>query len=233
MRAIREWLHRLWDTIRPDRGRRDREEELRLHIELAAEDARRHGLPADAARRSASLRWGGVSQAMDALHDQRGLPWLDALRSDAVYAWRQLLRYRTASAAAILSLGLAAGATTAAFRLLDAVLLRPLPVADPRPSLHAHAEHLRCIRPRRLSRRPRLPRIPRVLGRRARRVRQPAHRDVRAHAAQLRLARRHPNGSTANTSPAMCFPPSGSCRRSAVYCPRMTTLSPGRTPWPS
>ena len=131
MRTIREWRHRLWDTIRPDRGRRDREEELRLHIELAAEDARRRGLPADAARRSASLRWGGVSQAMDALHDQRGLPWLDALRSDAVYAWRQLLRYRTASAAAILSLGLAAGATTAAFRLLDAVLLRPLPVADP------------------------------------------------------------------------------------------------------
>jgi hypothetical protein len=68
---------------------------------------------------------------MEALRDQRGLPWLGALGSDVVFGWRQLRRHRTASVAAALSLGLAIGATTAAFRLVDSVLLRPLPVAEP------------------------------------------------------------------------------------------------------
>ena len=68
---------------------------------------------------------------MDALRTSVGLPWLDALRSDVIVATRQLKKHRAATAAAILSLGLAIGATTVAFRLVDAVLLRPLPVADP------------------------------------------------------------------------------------------------------
>jgi len=131
MRALREWLQRFLNTFRPDRVRRDREDELRLHLEMAVDEARRQGLSPPEARRQAALRWGGVPQTMDALHDQRTLPRLDAVRSDCVQAWRQLLRYRTASVAAIVSLGLAIGATTAAYRLIDAVLLRPLPVAAP------------------------------------------------------------------------------------------------------
>ena len=127
MGTLREWMHRLFGTLR--RGRRDREleEELRLHMELAAEDAQRRNEPMRAAR----LQAGGVAQAMDSLRDQRGWPWLHAVSSDIVFAWRQLRKHRTASLAAILSLGLAVGATTAAFRLLDAVLLRTLPVAEP------------------------------------------------------------------------------------------------------
>src|SRR5580700_2577466 len=56
---------------------------------------------------------------------------LDSLRADAVFGWRQLSRNRITSAAAILSLALAIGACTSAFRLVDALLLRPLPVAEP------------------------------------------------------------------------------------------------------
>lgn len=70
-------------------------------------------------------------QAMNALRDQRGVPCLESLASDVVFGWRQLNKHRAASGAAILSLGLAIGATTAAFRLVDAVLLRPLPVVEP------------------------------------------------------------------------------------------------------
>ena len=100
-------------------------------LELAEEEARRRADgPADAAR-TARLITGNVPVAMDALREQRGLPWLDALALDVVFGWRQLNKHRAATAAAILSLGLAIGATTAAFRLVDAVLLRPLPVADP------------------------------------------------------------------------------------------------------
>ncbi len=129
--SLREWLRRAWGTLRGVRTDADLEQELRSHIELAAEDAQRPGLtPAEVAR-SARVRAGGVSQALDAVRDQRGLPWLDALSSDVVFGWRQILKHRAASAAAILSLGLAIGATTGAFRLVDAVLLRPLPVAEP------------------------------------------------------------------------------------------------------
>ena len=116
MRILREWLHRLVATIRPKRSDEDLAEELRAHAGLAADGGRRAG---------------GASQAMDALRDQRGLSWLDAMASDVVFGWRHLRANRAASGAAILSLGLAIGATMAAFRLVDAVLLRPLPVAEP------------------------------------------------------------------------------------------------------
>ncbi len=41
MPRLREWLVRLWQTLRPGRDDRDLEEELRLHLELATKDARR------------------------------------------------------------------------------------------------------------------------------------------------------------------------------------------------
>src|SRR5579863_6289829 len=59
------------------------------------------------------------------------LAWFSSVRADAVFARRQILKKKTASAAAILSLALAIGACTAAFRLIDALLLRPMPVAHP------------------------------------------------------------------------------------------------------
>jgi putative ABC transport system permease protein len=65
------------------------------------------------------------------MRDRRGLPWLHALSADVVFAWRQLNARRVVSLAAILSLALAIGATSAAFRLVDAVMLRSLPIADP------------------------------------------------------------------------------------------------------
>ena len=127
MRTLREWLHRLFGALRQGRSDADLQEELRLHMELAAEDAQQRGQPA----RTARLHTGGAAQAMDGLRDQRGWPWLQSAFADVVFAFRQLKKHRTASAAAILSLGLAVGATTAAFRLLDAVFWRSLPIDQP------------------------------------------------------------------------------------------------------
>src|ERR1700692_4377430 len=56
---------------------------------------------------------------------------LDSVRADAVFGWRQLKKKKVTSAAAIASLALAIGACTSAFRIIDALLLRPLPVAHP------------------------------------------------------------------------------------------------------
>ena len=131
MRTPREWICRLWGTLRRVRSDADLQEELRVHMELAAEEAQRRGQPPGDAARAARLHAGGAPQAMDALRDQRGLPWLDALAADFIFGWRQLNKHRVSTAAAVVSLGLAIGATTAAFRLVDALLLRPLPVAEP------------------------------------------------------------------------------------------------------
>ncbi len=64
-------------------------------------------------------------------HPAKVSVWLDSLRADAVFGWRQLNKRRVTSAAAILSLGLAIGACTSAFRIIDALFLRPLPIANP------------------------------------------------------------------------------------------------------
>lgn len=61
----------------------------------------------------------------------RIVAWFDSLRADAVFGWRQLNKRRVTSAAAILSLALAIGSCTSAFRIVNALFLRPLPIANP------------------------------------------------------------------------------------------------------
>jgi predicted permease len=117
------WLSRLGNAFRRDRLDREIEEELSSHLEEALEQGRSAG---DARR-----AFGGSLQMRERSRDIRVLPWLDAVLSDIVFGWRQLHKRRAASAAAILSLGLAIGATTAVYRLVDALLLRPLAVAEP------------------------------------------------------------------------------------------------------
>ena len=71
--TLREWMLRLVGAFLRRRVDDDLEEELRLHLELAAEDARRRGAGEDAVR-LARLNAGQPMAAMDGLRDQRGLP---------------------------------------------------------------------------------------------------------------------------------------------------------------
>jgi hypothetical protein len=118
---VREWLQRLLGSFVARRQDADLEQELRLHLELAAE----------AGNRDAVLRAGGMTQAMDKMRDQRGLPWLDDLLGDIRYGVRGLRRNPSFAGVAILTLALAIGATTAIFSVMEAVVLRTLPVRDP------------------------------------------------------------------------------------------------------
>ncbi|MCW5966609.1 MAG: ABC transporter permease, partial [Bryobacterales bacterium] len=115
-------LRRLVNVFRGERLDREIDEELQSHIEEAIENGR----DPDEARRA----FGSQLQTREASHDIQILSWLDSLRADLIFGWRQIQKARTASVAAILSLALAIGACSAAFRLIDALLLRPLPVAD-------------------------------------------------------------------------------------------------------
>ena len=130
--TLREWLVRLWGTLRPGRPDAELEAELRLHVELAGEDERRRAGARVDAGRVAAIRSGGMAQAMDAVRDQRGLPWLDDLARDLRYALRALRRNPMFAAVAVLTLALGIGANSAIFSLADAVLLRSLPVSNPR-----------------------------------------------------------------------------------------------------
>ena len=57
--------------------------------------------------------------------------FIESLKSDALFGWRQIVKKKISSTAAILSLALAIGACTSSFRLIDALLLRPLPINAP------------------------------------------------------------------------------------------------------
>ena len=132
MATLREWIIRLWGTLRPSRRDADLEEELRLHLEMAAEHERRRTNVERGRRRAAAIRSGGMAQAMEAVRDQRGLPWLDDLARDLRYGLRALRRNPMFASVAVLTLALGIGANTAIFSLADAVLLRTLPVSNPR-----------------------------------------------------------------------------------------------------
>jgi len=108
-------------VFRGDRLSREIDEELQSHIEEAIAQGRD---PAEARR-----ALGAALRLREESRDFRLIPWLDSLRADAIFGWRQLKKNKVASAAAILSLALGIGACTGAFRLIDALLLRPLPVA--------------------------------------------------------------------------------------------------------
>jgi predicted permease len=114
---------RLANVFRPNRLNREIDEELQSHIEEAIAQGRDPG----EARRA----FGSALRLREESRDVRFVPWLESLRADAVFGWRQLRKRKVASAAAILSLALGIGACTSAFRLIDALLLRPLPVSEP------------------------------------------------------------------------------------------------------
>ena len=98
------------------------DEELQSHLD----EALAQGRDPDEARRAL----GSPLRHREASLDVRLITWLDALRADAIFGLRQLRKHKITSAAAILSLALAVGLTVAGFRLIDAFLWRPLPVAS-------------------------------------------------------------------------------------------------------
>src|SRR5947207_1888618 len=123
---------RIANILHSDRLTGEIEEELQSHIAEAIEQGRD---PAEARR-----AFGSVLRQREKSVDIRLGTWLDSLRADSIFGWRQLMKKRMTSAAAILSLALAIGACTSAFRLIDALLLRPLPVSEPK-RLYVLARH--------------------------------------------------------------------------------------------
>src|SRR5882724_10671624 len=114
---------RITNAFRTDRLNEEIDRELESHIQEAVEEGRD---PQEVRR-----AFGSPLRHREQIRDAKLLPWLDSLRSDAIFGARQLLKTKITTLAAILSLALAIGACTSAFRLVDALLFRPLPISAP------------------------------------------------------------------------------------------------------
>ena len=131
MRIGRMIALRLRSLLRRSREEAQMREELDLHIEQLTREYAASGMSEPEARLAARREFGSVEVTKEQCRDMRRVNWIDDLIKDLTYAFRLLTRSPGFTLAAVLSLGLGIGANTAIFSLVDAVLLRMLPVQDP------------------------------------------------------------------------------------------------------
>ena len=122
------------------------DDEMRLHLELEAADLMRSGLPADEAWRRARVAFGGIERFKDEGRDARGVRWLDDLTSDVRYGARQLCRSPGFAIAALVTLALGIGASTAMYSMTRAIFLNPFPFDRPESLVFLEQCGLGCRR---------------------------------------------------------------------------------------
>jgi predicted permease len=125
----------LWNRL-AGAGRRAREsaeldEEMRFHREMLERDATLAGLSADDARYAARRRFGNRTWISEESGDMWRIEPVETFARDLRYALRFLRRSPAFTVVAVISLALGIGANSAVFTLINAVIVRTLPVADP------------------------------------------------------------------------------------------------------
>jgi predicted permease len=128
MKSIQRLMRQVRVIFSSERADTEMERELAAHLLLLEEEMMRKGATPHEARRLARIKLGGVEQVRIMHREERGLPFVESLAADVRFGWRQLMKRKVTTAAAVLSLGLAMGSCVAAFRLVDALFLRPLPI---------------------------------------------------------------------------------------------------------
>jgi predicted permease len=130
-KPIGELIRRLSMVFRRRQLDLDLEEEMRLHLDLRRQQQIESGLSPTAASQAANRKFGNVAHLKEKSIMTWGSEGLESFFHDAAYGARALLRSPALTLVALLLLALGIGANTAIFSLLNAVMLRSLPVKQP------------------------------------------------------------------------------------------------------
>jgi predicted permease len=129
--SIRVFFHRLIGVLRRRRLNEDLDEEIQSHLEMQIEDNVKRGMTLEEATYAARRSFGGVDQIKETYRDRRGWPVIETTLQDVRFAMRVLRRSPVYTVVMILTLAIGIGANVAIFSLVDAVIIKMLPVKDP------------------------------------------------------------------------------------------------------
>ena len=130
MRDLRSLLRRSNSLLHEKSNNASLSEELQFHEERRVGENIARGMPAIEAKRSAEAEFGNVVQVVESSYTAPGVTWVENLMQDLRYGVRALVKDRSFTVVAILTLALGIGSCTAIFSLVDAVLFHSLPYGD-------------------------------------------------------------------------------------------------------
>src|SRR6266540_2276044 len=114
-----------------DRFDRELEEEMRFHLEMKAEENLAAGISQEEARYAAQRQFGNQTLLLEVSRDMWSFRFLETFAQDLRYGLRMMVKNPGFTAVVALTLALGIGANTAIFTVINAMLLRPLPVKNP------------------------------------------------------------------------------------------------------
>ena len=142
---LNDLLFRLRSLLRRRAVENELDDELRFHLEQQVEKHVRAGFTREEAWRRTRLEFGGVGQVKEDCRESHGITFLEITAQDVRYALRQLRKTPGFTATAVVTLALGIGANAAIFTLVNAVLMRNLPVADARSLLRLGDTNDCCV----------------------------------------------------------------------------------------
>jgi len=131
VKKLREIWRRLGFYFRRERFDRELDDEMRFHLAMKACAKMHDGVPSCDAQFDARRQFGNEIRLKERSREMWSFRWIDTTVKDLQYSLRMIRKSPVFASVVILSLALAIGANTAIFSLVNAVLLKTLPVKNP------------------------------------------------------------------------------------------------------